>query len=104
MDTELNEEQKTILRAKQTELIRLTDAVAKLSKSEEWATLKEIVFDKSVASIERQLLSEALTKKIDTDKLYKLQGEWAWAKQYSDMDRFGDTLKNQLEDIKLRLR
>lgn len=101
---EYSDEQKSILRAKQAELLRLLDAVASLSKSSEWATLKEIVFDKSVASIEKQIISESLTGMINSNKLYKLQGEWAWAKQYADMDRFADTLKIQLEEIKKKLR
>jgi hypothetical protein len=103
MDTELTEEQKTNLRKTQADLMRLLEALSKLDKSEEWNVLKELVFDKSVASIERQLLSESLNETIETNKLYKLQGELAWAKRYSDVNRLADTLKTQLKDIKNRL-
>lgn len=97
---EFTEERKAKLRERQNELVRLLEALAKLDKSEEWHILKELVFDKSVTLIERQLLNESLAKEIDTNKLYKLQGEWAWAKQYGDVNRFADTLKIQLEEIK----
>jgi len=101
---ELTEERKTKLRERQSELMRLLEALGKLDKSEEWHVLKELVFDKSVIAVERQLLNESLAKEIDTNKLYKLQGEWAWAKQYGDVNRFADTLKTQLEEIKKLLK
>ena len=101
---EMTEEVKVILRQEQARLIKLIDALVKLEKSQEWAVLKELVFDKSLEAIQRQITSEALAVTIDINKLYKLQGEWAWAKQYSDTNRFVDTLKKQLEDIKKRLK
>lgn len=103
-DLDLTEEIKAELRKRQTDLIKIVDALAKLEETKEWDTLKELIFDKSLQAIERQLLSEALSQKIDINKLYKLQGEWVWAKQYSDIERFADTLKKQLEDIKKKLK
>ena len=103
-DIKLTDEVKVLLGEKQTELIKIIEALAKLDKSKEWATLKELVFDKSLEGIERQILNEAASPKINTDKLYRLQGEWAWAKQYNDVNKFGEALKKQLSDIKERLK
>ncbi len=104
MDTEINEDMAVKLREEQTRLIKLIEALAVLKESKEWNVLKELVFDKTITSIERQLLQTTLAPKIDTDKLYKLQGEWVWAKQYSDTDRFIDTLKKQLEALNKKLK
>lgn len=101
---ELTEERRAQLRETQTQLLRQLDALAKLDEREEWQTLKELVFNKSVASIERQQLLEAQAKEISLPKLYKLQGEWEWAKRYSDVDRFADSLKKQLKEIKSLLK
>lgn len=101
---ELTEEVKVILRERQTELVKITEALGRLENSKEWETLKELVFNRSLVGIERQLLNETLATKIDTDKLYRLQGEWAWAKQYNDTKKFADTLKQQLESIKQKLK
>ena len=101
---ELTDEVKTQLREQQTNLIRLVEALAGLEGKKEWGVLKELIFDKSLQVIERQILSEALTQKIDVDKLYRLQGEWAWAKQYSDTDKFAENLKRQLASIKNKLK
>lgn len=97
---ELTEDRTVDLRENQAELIRLLDALTKLDESKEWHVLRELVFDKSVGSIERQILNESLAKEVNLPKLYKLQGELEWAKRYSDIERFADTLKKQLKNIK----
>ncbi len=77
--------------------------MSKLNESKEWHVLKELVFDKSIEAIERQLLSESTKQEIEIKNLYRLQGELAWCKQYSDTGRFVETLKAQLQGIKNRL-
>lgn len=104
MEQENTEAVKILLRDEQNKLIRLIEALEKLESNKEWKVVRELVFDKSVTAIERQMQNEALNKEINTNALYKLQGEWVWAKQYSDVDRFVSTLKKQLEDIKNRLK
>lgn len=100
----ISDEAKALLREEQARLVKLIEALVKLDKSEEWNTLKELVYDKSLLAIERQLLQEALSKDIKTEKLYHLQGQWAWAKQFCDVNRFVVTLKQQLEEIKKRIK
>ena len=101
---ELSEESKIELRKHQTELIRLIEALGSLEKSKEWETVRELVYDRSLTSIERQILQTALAPTINTDVLYRMQGEYAWAKQYNDIPRFIQTLTQQLQNIKMRLK
>jgi hypothetical protein len=91
------------LREIQNNLVRLIESYVALDKNPDWKVLQELVFEKSLASIERQILNEALSKEINLNELYKLQGEWAWAKQNLDTNRVVNTLKVQLEDIKKKL-
>lgn len=100
----LTDEIKVQLRERQTELVKIIEALAKLEGSKEWGTLKDLVYSKSLVAIERQMLNENMAQTINTDKLYRLQGEWAWAKQFNDTNRFVETLKKQLEDIKQKLK
>lgn len=95
--------EKDLLEQRRIELVKTLEAFNTLDKSKEWQTVKELVFDRSLASIERQVLTEALAKEIDVNKLYKLQGEHSWAKQYSDTDKFITLLTRELEEIKKRL-
>lgn len=101
---DLSDEVKSKLRERQTELIAIIEALVELDRSKSWNVLKELIFDKSVTSIERQMLSESLALEIKVERIYKLQGEWAWAKQFGDTDRFVEMLKKQLEDINNKLK
>lgn len=101
---ELDETTKERLEIKRTELVKIVEAFERLDKSEEWSTLKELVFSKSLEGIERQLLIEALNEEVDVNKICRLQGEWKWAKQYNDLNRFIEITKSQLSDIKSKLK
>jgi hypothetical protein len=103
-EIEVNDEAKVKLREKQDELIKVIEAFARLETSSEWAVLKELVFDRSLVSIERQILAEASSPQVDINKLYRLQGELAWARQYNNVGRFIETLRKQLENIKNKLK
>lgn len=100
----MDEENKVKLREIQNNLVRLIESYVELDKNADWKVLQELVFEKSLASIERQILTEALAKEINLNQLYKLQGEWVWAKQNTDINRVVSTLKLQLEDIKNKLK
>lgn len=102
-EIEITEEVKIRLREEQSKLVKIIEAFAKLEYSKEWQVTKELVFEKSLIAIERQMLNECLAPVINTDKIYRLQGEWAWAKQYNETGRFVENLKKQLEEIKKRL-
>lgn len=101
---ETTEDVKVKLRETETNLINLIEALAKLEQSKEWETVKKLVFDKSLESIERQLLNESLAIEVKPNKIYKLQGEWVWSKQFCDTNRFIETLKGQLSEIKKKLK
>lgn len=103
-DLEITAEGRVKLEERQTELTKLIEAFVKLDKSREWQVVKELIFDRSLVSIERQLLSESLATEVKPDRLYKLQGEWAWSKQFADVSRFIQILTKQLEDIKIKLK
>ena len=99
----MTDENKALLIKEQTRLIKVIEALSKLDKSKEWEALKEEVYSKSLLAIERQMLNECLSKEVDVNKIYKLQGEWAWSKQFADVDRYVDILKKQLEGIKKKI-
>lgn len=100
---ELTEEVKAKLREEQSRLIKIIEAFADLENQTAWQTIKEMVFTPGLQVIERQILSVTLSKEIDSNKLYRLQGEWANLKQFCDPDRLTGQLKIQLENIKNKL-
>lgn len=88
---------------KREELVKIIEALQGLEKSEEWATLRELVFDKELDSIERQLLNASKEMPLDTAKLYKLQGELFQARKY-ELNSFIENLKKQLENINKQIK
>lgn len=102
-ERELDSRERQQLETRHAELVKIIQSFERLEKSEEWSTLNELVFSKSVSSLERQLLNETLNPIVDMNKIYRLQGEWTWAKRYSDVNRYITTLKQQLADIKKKL-
>lgn len=101
---EITEEAKVRFREQQSELLKILEAFTDLETIGPWIVIKELVFHKSIASIERKLLAESKSPVINIEKLYKLQGELSLARQLYDVDRFIVNLKKQLEEIKKQLR
>lgn len=88
------------LRDRQTELIKILEAIDLVLKNKGWQTLKELVFDGVVERLDRQLLSEAKKPGIEADKIYFLQGEQAWARRYADLKSYAEMLQKELQGIK----
>lgn len=101
---ELTEETKALLREKEVELVKILEALDALSKNKDFKTLQELLFSKSQDAVERQIKNESLAQEINTDKLYKLQGEWVWVRQFMDIPSFVKTLRRELEAIKTKLK
>ncbi len=92
------------LRERQTELIKIIESIDELMKSKAWNTLKELVFDGLVERIERLLLAEAKGVDLNFANIFRLQGELAWARRYSDLGSFAEVLKRELEGIKQKIK
>lgn len=103
-EPQLTEEGKVILRKKQTELVKIIEALAGLSQTADWNIIREMIFDKSSSSIERQLLNESINPVVNINKIYKLQGELEWSRRFGNIDRYIESLKNQLQEIKKKLK
>ncbi len=84
---------------KKLELEKQIESFEKIQQSKEWETVTSLVFSKVLAGIERQIVNQATAKEINTNELYRLQGEWAWARHYCDFATFTESLKKQLEEI-----
>lgn len=80
-------------------IIKITEALLGLDKTSEWQTLVDLVYKPALESIERKISLEAKKDEIDPKELYKLQGELAWAKRFTDLNHFVNLLKKELEGI-----
>lgn len=93
----------TVLRQKQQELLKIIEAVSKVANSGEWKQLRELVFDKQVERLEKELKSASLQNELNSPEIYRLQGKITWAKRYSDFYKLTETYKTELKQITLKL-
>lgn len=91
------------LRARESELVRIVEAVKAVETSAEWSTLKSLVFDGVLGNLERRLASEATRSELNNSEIYKLQGQIAWAKKYSDLDTLANAFRLELINVRQRL-
>ena len=87
--------------ARSAELVKTVEAIDGVLKSKDWQVLRS-TFETLVEHLDKQLLSEAKVPKIDTDKIYFIQGQIATAKRY-DLATYAESLKKELEGIKKNL-
>ncbi len=87
----------------EAKLIKIIEAVGHVSASKDWQTLSDILFKNIQDSLERRLKQEALKKPIDEPEIYRLQGQLAWAKSYTNLQDLLLLFKKQLEGIRKQL-
>lgn len=87
--------------ARRVELVRIVEAIDGVIHSKEWQVLRE-EFEERVENLERQLLTEAKSPKLEVEKIHFLQGQIAEVRRF-DLPLWADKLKKELEGIKLRL-
>lgn len=92
-----------ILREKEAELLETISAVQKISKTKEWSTLKTKVFDGITEHLSQEITREARIETPDTLKLNRLAGQLKWAERYSDLQKFEDSLRVELTNVRNKL-
>lgn len=94
----------TWLRQREGELVKLIEAIGKVSESDAWKILKSHIFDGVVETIERRIDTESMKPELDTAELYRLQGQLGWAKKYADFNKLKEVFKVELEGIRKQLK
>lgn len=87
------------LRETETKLVRIIEAISELNQITVWSTLKSLVFDGRIESIEKQVVSESLKQEIHDSELYRLQGRLYEARKY-DLDRLLQDSRQELSKIR----
>lgn len=88
------------LRNKEGEMVKVIEALQRISVSSDWSTLKTNIFDGVVEQLERDILNEAKEDRPDTQKLASLKGQYVWAKKYADLESLAKAFKVELTGIR----
>lgn len=92
-----------LLRERESVLIQIIEALQNVSITEEWSTLKSLIFDGTVESLERQLRSESEKSELNPSRIHQLQGELRWARKYADLSKLAESYRIELSNIKKRI-
>ena len=103
IDFEVPIEDKAKLRFRETELIKIVEAITKVGESQEWAILKEKIFDGVVDSLRRERETEIEKQPLNGPKIHNLYGQIKWAKKYLDLLSLGIIYKQELVNIRKRI-
>lgn len=90
----------SLLQEKQGALSQLVEAINRVEQSEDWQKLKKLFLDGILEKLERQLRDEASKSKVDLPTVYRLQGQITWAKKYSNLKKFSDEKRLELDNLK----
>lgn len=94
---------KPLLRQREGELVKIIEALLGVGATEDWKTLRAMIFDGAVGSLERRLQTEARAKEVSLPELYRLQGELNGAKKYADLEKLAQAFKVELDNTRKRL-
>lgn len=70
-------------RERETELVRIVEAIGTITQTAEWDSLRELVFDKSKENLESRLLNEVKKHDLNLPEIYRLQGQLESHKKHS---------------------
>ena len=93
----------SFLQEKIGELSRLVETLNKVEDNEDWQNLKKLLLDGIVEKLERQLRDEAKKDEVNLPNIYRLQGQIEWAKKYSDLKKFSNDKRLELENLKKQI-
>ena len=92
-----------LLRTREGELVRIIEAARRVVSTEEWGTLKKLIFDKLVENLERNLREEATKDNPSVAALAKINGQLIWARKYADLSKLADVYRLELTNVKKTL-
>ena len=91
------------LRAEESRIVKILEALTAISSSKEWQVLKTEVFDNLVNVLERNIQEEVKKEDIRLAILNHLAGELKWAERYSNLSKLEEHYRSLLTSIRTKL-
>lgn len=88
------------LRSRETELLKIVEAITTIGESKEWLLLKEKVFDGVVDALRREREAEIEKQPLNGPKIHNMNGQIKWAKKYLDLLSLANIYKQELVNIR----
>lgn len=92
------------LKDREATLVRLVETLRRVEQSEDWSSLKKLLWDDVVETLERQQKSEAEKDKPDPMHLVNIRGQLIWARKFSDLAKLADVFSAELRNVRQQLK
>ncbi len=92
-----------VLRERESELIKILDAIRKVASTDEWHTLKVQLFDSFSENLVRQIQEEARKENPNPLRLRYLSGQLNWAEKFSDLQKLEQQFRVEIINIRSQL-
>ena len=100
---EIHQPNTEYLQKREGELVKIIDALQGIASSQELSSLKDLVFDSKVSTLERDISTEARKERPDVLRLNRLTGELKWAERYCDLTKLSDSYRVELSNVRKQL-
>lgn len=90
------------LRERESELVKLIDVITRINSNSDWLTLKPLLFESELASIEKKLKNESERDILNPSRIHQLQGEQRLAKKYKDLGL--ESYRKELQNVRSQLK
>jgi hypothetical protein len=94
---------KSLMRVRESKLIRMIEAIERVAKSADWNILKAEIFEPVSQNLEHKLMTEVKAEEINEPEIYRLQGQLVWARKYSKLEDLKEVFKVELSNIKKQI-
>lgn len=91
------------LRSEEARIINIIEAIQTIRQTKAWSTLKNEIYDNLVNVLEKDIKTESMKEDPDPKKLNRLTGELKWASRFSDLEKFENEKKVELQRIRIQL-
>lgn len=98
LETQLNNVEH--LREKESQVVRIIEAIEGINNSEEWSSLKSLVFTGLVENLEKRLKFESEKLELNPPVINQLQGQLFWARKYADLTKLAENYRIELSNIR----
>lgn len=97
-DDRRDKDKEPYLRARQTELTEIIEAIDNIKASSYWKILQTKIFDDVARSLQSKIRSET-----NTTELFRLQGQLGWADKFCDFNKLAKVYRLELEKVNKQL-
>lgn len=83
----------------ESRLVKLIEALMRISATEDWRTLKSLIFDRRLEQLDKQMKAESERLELKDSEIYRLQGRLYEARKY-DLENLVEVYRQELSNIR----